>query len=146
MLKAGTIPAIPIVNRKSRWRPITRAAFPRFAALPKPPLDAAPLQIYLLAPSHEEDVKRLEQDRSNTKSRKAKCSVRAALETLDNRGSGVGDAGRAYAKTVGRRRSRSLGICRARLGPKVLGGLLLPETVIHWHRQSVGSLVGRVPR
>jgi hypothetical protein len=63
MIKAGTIPAIPIANRKSRWRPITRAAFPRFAALPKPPFDAASLQIYLLAPNHEEDVKRLERRR-----------------------------------------------------------------------------------
>jgi hypothetical protein len=69
------------------------------------------------------------------KSRKARCSVHAALETLANRGSGVGDAGRAYAsprfrrnvehqprqlgldpwtaKTGGRRQSRSPGICRA---------------------------------
>jgi hypothetical protein len=56
--------------------------------LPKPPFDAASLQIYLLAPNHEEDVKRLEQDRSDTK--KSEGQMFSACRFRNSRQPGLG--------------------------------------------------------
>jgi hypothetical protein len=67
-IKARTIAAIPIVNQKSRWRPVPSAAFHDLLGCPSRywmPRHFSVEDFSVGVPNHEEDVKRLEQDRSD---------------------------------------------------------------------------------
>jgi hypothetical protein len=68
-IKARTIATIPIVNQKSRWRPVPGAAFHDLLGCPiccRMPGHFSVEDLSVGVPNHEEDVKRLKQDRSDT--------------------------------------------------------------------------------
>jgi hypothetical protein len=68
-IKARTIAVISIVNQKSRWRPVPGAAFHyllRCSIRCWMPRDFSVEDFSVRVPNHEEDVKRLEQDRPDT--------------------------------------------------------------------------------
>jgi hypothetical protein len=67
-IKARAIATIPIVNQKSRWRPVPGAAFHDLLRCPIRcwmPRHFSMEDFSVGMPNHEEDVKRLEQDGSD---------------------------------------------------------------------------------
>jgi hypothetical protein len=94
-IKARTIAAIPVVNQKSRCRPV-----PRFAGLPNPLLDAASLGRGGFLCWRAEPQRKREAFGTGSfgrrKNRKPKCPARGALGTLANRSLGPDYAGHAY--------------------------------------------------
>jgi hypothetical protein len=92
--------AIPIVNQKSRWRPVPGAAFHDLLGCPIRcwmPRHLSMEDFSVSVPNHKENVKRLEQDRSDAeKIVKPKCPTRGALGTLGNRGLDPDYAKHAY--------------------------------------------------